>query len=150
MVEIELVLPEFIKRVRPNCKVYSHIRGQHGLAGYVLLDQIVRDYYYLTYIRNPFITQKKIGIDKSILIEANHRYKATIVKAMTKEVPDTNGRYQFYACDAKEWYRYVVKHNTWRPTTNESEDLGNIPISMFHDMEKEPKENDGLGAWGIH
>lgn len=141
MVEIEFVLPEFRKRICPNCQVYSHIKGKYGLAGYVLLDPDTKIYYYLTYVRNPFFKENKQGVDRSILLEANARWKAIIVKSMR----DENKILRFYACDAKGWYQWVTAHNSWYDPPYESEDLGNIPLVMLYDMEnREVTLNDRI------
>lgn len=130
MAEIEAALPEFRKRVCPDCVVDGYIRGQHGLAGYILVNP-AKTYYYLTYVRNPFYKVSKQGIDKSLLIEANARFKCIIVKSMR----DEKRRFRFYGCDAKLWYQYVTANDSWYDPPDEREPLGNIPLRMLYDME---------------
>lgn len=150
MVEVEKVLPEFRRRVCPDCKIYAPINGQKGLAGFVLRNS-ENEFFYLTYVRGPFRMRREQGIDRSILMEANARFKATIVKTYLED----NGQYKFYGCDAKQWYQYVMRNDSWYPAPEESQDLGNIPLNMLRDLESKPADTSdknkkqGLDNWGL-
>ena len=130
MAEIDDILPEFYRQVCSTCVKYSPIRGQRGIVGYILQNTETKEFYYLTYVRDYFRMQYKQGIDKSILVEASARFKATIIKS----THDQNRKVKFFGCDAKEWYNWVTSHDSWYYPPKEKEALGNLPIHMLEDL----------------
>jgi hypothetical protein len=134
LVVISALLPIFRKDVCPNCIVYSHIRGQKGLVGYVMKDPESGTFYYLTYVRGHFRLEGKQGIDKSVLIEAKNRFKAFIVKAHHED--EAHRIIKFLGYDAKLWYNWVISNNSWYQPPDEKELLGNIPVYLLEDMKR--------------
>lgn len=165
MGEIDNHVAEFKDLFDKDARLTGHDMGEFGFAMAIMRNAITNVWYYLQYQRVWFDTfgsrnkdyYRNLPIeDRGVegtsmqfktLAQANFKDKAWIV------IRHISG--QWYACDAKKWYAYVTKHETFfrkEVSKIDSRIEGGIPLRLLKNISAEglhddPPPSGPLDSW---